>query len=64
MLKNILGIKGVSELNKKEQINITGGNGGVSEADCNTCDGWYIGNGYCVVDQSRRECLIAINNGD
>jgi hypothetical protein len=63
MLKGILGIKGISELNKKEQLNVTGGNGGVTEEDCNTCDGFYVGNGYCVVDLPRQQCLDLINNG-
>ncbi|MCH2194849.1 hypothetical protein [Kordia sp.] len=57
MLKSILKIQGVSELNKTAQSKITGGNGGVSEADCNRCDGFYVGNGYCVVDSSRQACL-------
>jgi hypothetical protein len=57
MLKNILRIKGTSELNKKEQLKIPGGDGGVSGDLCNKCDGWYIGNGYCVADNARWECI-------
>jgi hypothetical protein len=64
MLKGILGIKGVSELGKKEQLKITGGNGGVSEADCNRCDGFYVGNGYCVVDAARQICLDGLAGED
>ncbi|WP_046759306.1 hypothetical protein [Kordia jejudonensis] len=64
MLKSILGIKGVSELNKKEQLKITGGNGGVTEHECNLCDGFYVGNGYCVVDEVRQACLDGFPGGD
>jgi hypothetical protein len=62
MLKKISGIKGVQQLNKKEQLSVTGGElcwGNVSQAHCNFCNGSLFG-GYCVVDPEGEACLAGI----
>lgn len=59
MLKNILEIKGVSELGKKEQQGSIGGVGCPTypASQCSSCGGFPLPNGCCIGDRLVHMCL-------
>ncbi len=60
MLKNILKINGVSELNKKAQQNVVGGFGDPKVYDpelCASCGGTSLPNGFCLIAAANEFCL-------
>lgn len=64
MLKDILNLEGVKELKKSEQGKLTGGGGSCPTYDpkvCESCGGFSIPNGCCVVDAVGHACLEGLD---
>lgn len=58
MLKNILEIKGISQLEKKEQLKILGGSCIVyPESECIACGGSPRASGCCLGNFLTHQCL-------
>lgn len=60
MLKGILKLNGVSELEKKEQSSILGGFRACKVYDqqlCESCGGTSLANGCCLIASDNEQCL-------